>query len=97
MYNFLLLWGPYLWMAASCIAVAETLIIYSQSHKTYHLSNAITWACAGIYGMTLAAINIEWVAYINVSCFWVGGMTNVFAHSSKLRELFKIFPIKKHL
>lgn len=95
MFNFFATWGAYVWMFGSFYAMVIGGIMFSQTHKPYHFANAITWFCAGLYGMTYPAINVAWIAYINVSLFWIGCVTNVYAHTAKEIELYKLGRQKK--
>lgn len=57
--------ASYFWMIASFINMFVFIGMAVKTRKLYHVLYTLMWICTGLWGMTIMAINIEWVKEFN--------------------------------
>ena len=86
--------ASYFWMVASFINMFVFIGMAYKTRKTYHILYALMWICCGLWGMTVMAINIEWVKELNGVGLPIGaGIFSLIGGIMRLKEAI----LEKHI
>lgn len=86
--------ASYFWMVASFINMFVFIGMAYKTKKTYHVLYIFMWICCGLWGMTVMAVNIEWVKEFNGVVLPIGaGVFSFIGGIMRLREAIR----EKHI
>ena len=80
--------AAYFWMISSFVNMFIIGALAFKTKKTYHCLYFVMWFSCGMWGMTGAATNIEWVRILNsIILPIIGGTCGMIGASMKLAEI----------
>ena len=57
--------AAYFWMVTSFISMLIFLALFKKTTRVAHLFSAIMWFSCALWGITVPAVNIPWIGFLN--------------------------------